>query len=66
MPPEAYAPFWTGVPERMDELLEGGRVFGLKDLTTNQAGLNMLAMMGLEEFFTTTRTRNTDMQGAVT
>ena len=26
VPPEAYAPFWKGVPERMDEILEGGRV----------------------------------------
>lgn len=26
VPPESYQPFWTGVPERIDELMEGGRV----------------------------------------
>lgn len=26
VPPESYLPFWRGVPERMDELLDGARV----------------------------------------
>lgn len=26
VPPDAYVPFWRGVPERMDEILDGGRV----------------------------------------
>jgi len=26
VPPESYQPFWTGVPEKIDELMEGGRV----------------------------------------
>lgn len=26
VPPQHYAPYWVGVPERIDELLDGGRV----------------------------------------
>ena len=40
-PPKSYAPFWDGMPEQLDELLEGGQVLW-SEKPMNQPQLSLI------------------------